>query len=140
MTNETLISIDNKGDNSVVTGSTGKTYTMDTKLLDLFVELTSEAPMALAAFVKEASSVTNISGGKIRGIVQQLAQPGQYHGSSCIGALDVSVPAGGKRAYIQFGKVGSLRAKLTRKNTPLSAHRSKDKDSSEEVSPVEESA
>lgn len=131
---ETTIAIDNKGENSVVTGSTGKTYTMNTRLLDLFVELTSEAPMSLAAFVKEASTATNISGGKIRGIVQQLAQPGQYRGSSCIGALDVSVPEGSKRAYIQFGKVGSLRAKLTRKNIPLYSHLEEEEELSHEES------
>jgi hypothetical protein len=47
-----------------------------------------------------------------------LAQPGQYNGSPCIGALATSTQ--GKRVYLTWGAQATARPKLTRtgSNTP----------------------
>lgn len=93
----------------------------------LLVELQKAAgePMKVTEFVKQATQNTGISASRIRNIIQQLAQPGQYMGSACIGALYTEKPEGEKSLYMQFNKTGPTRAKLTKKDTPLAAERKK---------------
>lgn len=60
------------------------------------------------------------SNGYVRSVVQTLAQPGQYKGSSCIGAINTSTQ--GKRVLVQVAKDGpaAARARLTRNTAPKS--------------------
>jgi hypothetical protein len=66
----------------------------------------------LAALAKAADSVADKGGKKLRNAVEQLAQRGQYGENRGIGALNSAARNG--RAYITWGAVGELRAKLTR--------------------------
>jgi len=68
--------------------------------------------------VVKAGTALGFTNGFIRAQVQVLAQPGQYNGSACIGALATSTQ--GKRVFLTWGAVAVARPKLTRtgSNTP----------------------
>lgn len=80
-------------------------------LYELFASC--EEPVKLTDLIAAAKDA-GFSNGYVRGKVQVLAQPGQYSGSPCIGALHTSTE--GRSLFVQWGVVGEARAKLTRKN------------------------
>lgn len=83
--------------------------TLPTALFNIFAACT--APTALVQIV-QAGVAAGFTNGFVRAQVQVLAQPGQYNGSPCIGAICTSTQ--GKRVFVQFGVAGAARPKLTR--------------------------
>lgn len=81
------------------------------KLWEIFAEC--KQPTRVTEIVAKART-RGFTNGYVRSVVQQLAQPGQYAGSSCIGAINTSTE--GKRLLVQVASEGAapVRAKLTR--------------------------
>jgi len=114
---KTIINSNNTTTISTEAGS----YTVPSKLWELFASCSEPTP--LVGLVAQAQAM-GFSNGYTRACVQALAQPGQYSGSACIGAIVTSTQ--GKRLFVQVSKEGELaaaRPKLTRKgsNTPAAA-------------------
>jgi len=82
--------------------------TIPTALYEIFSYCVNDP---LVDVVKRASTA-GFSNGYVRSLVQTLAQPGQYSGSACIGALATSVQ--GKRIHLTWGAPAEARPKLTR--------------------------
>jgi hypothetical protein len=106
----------NNNNTTTVTTQHG-TATLPTALWALFAACT--APTPLVGLVAQAQAA-GFSNGYVRAQVQNLAQPGQYKGSACIGAINTSTQ--GKRLLVQVAQGGPApaRPKLTRSgsNTP----------------------
>lgn len=81
------------------------------KLWDLFAAC--DAPTRVTEIVAKART-RGFTNGYVRSVVQQLSQPGQYRGSSCIGAINTSTE--GRKLFVQIAKDGAApaRPKLTR--------------------------
>lgn len=83
---------------------------------------TAAAPVPLAALANSYAATLGAKGSPayaqgakaLRVAVQALAQPGQYHGSPCIGALASTTIPGTSRAQIQWGAGAQYRKPLTR--------------------------
>lgn len=108
----------NNNNTTTVTTSNGS-VTLPTNLWALFAACTS--PTKVTALVAKARAL-GYSNGYVRSQVQQLAQPGQYKGSACIGAIITSTQ--GRSLLVQVAAPGQgpapVRPKLTRRgsNTP----------------------
>lgn len=109
--------IANNNNTTTVSTEHGK-VTLPSELWALFAECTSPAP--LVQLVAKART-RGFSNGYVRSQVQQLAQPGQYKGSACIGAINTSTQ--GKRLLIQVASGGAapVRPKLTRRGSDTAA-------------------
>lgn len=110
------VTINANGTATIVTQN--GSFTMPENLWALFAN--AHQPTAIVDIVKAAAELPQkYTNGYVRACVQNLAQPGQYNGSKCIGAINTSTQ--GKRVFVQVAEeVAPARAKLTRNgsNTP----------------------
>lgn len=111
-----VTTVTNSNGTTTVTGPTGKSYTLPTNLWQVFAQCTQ--PTALAGSIVPAGMALGYTNGYVRACVQALAQPGQYSGSACIGAITTTTQ--GKKLFCQFNSGGApapVRPKLTRKGS-----------------------